>query len=88
VAGPVYKMSRLLKQVGDGKLSVDGSLRKGDELREFFDTFTSMVGSLRSRERQTLEQVEAALASLEGGHDGARAALTSLRDSMKRRLEG
>jgi methyl-accepting chemotaxis protein len=87
VAGPLYKMSRLLKEVGDGKLSVDGSLRKGDELREFFDTFTSMVGSLRNRERQTLEQVDAALASLDGEKDAARAALTTLRDSMKRRLD-
>jgi hypothetical protein len=46
-----------------------------------------MVGSLRNRERQTLEQVDAALASLDGGQDAARATLTSLRDSMKRRLE-
>ena len=43
VAGPVYKMKRLLKQVGQGNLRVEARLRKGDELQDFFDTFTQMV---------------------------------------------
>jgi hypothetical protein len=89
VAGPVYKMSRLLKLVGDGQLQVAASLRKGDELQEFFDTFTSMVSSLRDREKQKLEQVEGALAALDrGAKDEAVAALTGVRETMKRRLDG
>jgi hypothetical protein len=87
VAGPVYKMSRLLKLVGDGQLQVAASLRKGDELQTFFDTFTSMVASLRDREKGKLEQVEKALAALErGANDDAVAALSGVRDTMKRRL--
>ena len=31
VAGPIYKMKLLLKQVGEGKLTFHGKLRKGDE---------------------------------------------------------
>jgi hypothetical protein len=89
VAGPVHKMSRLLKQVGDGQLQVGASLRKGDELQEFFDTFTSMVGGLRDREKQKIEQVEGALAALDrGDKDAAVAALTGVRETMKRRLDG
>jgi hypothetical protein len=87
VAGPVYKMSRLLKMVGDGQLQVAASLRKGDELQTFFDTFTAMVSSLRDREKGRLEEVEKALAALDGGaKEDAVAALNGLRDTMKRRL--
>lgn len=89
VAGPVYKMSRLLKLVGEGQLQVAASLRRGDELREFFDTFTTMVSRLRDREKNKLEQVEAALAALDrGAKDDAVAALSGVRDTMKRRLDG
>lgn len=89
VAGPVYKMSRLLKLVGDGQLQVEASLRRGDELKEFFDTFTTMVSRLRDREKNKIEQVEAALAALDrDAKDEAVKALSDVRDTMKRRLEG
>ena len=58
VAGPVYKMTRLLKQVGAGNLHVDARLRKGDELKDFFVTFTDMVASLRQFEAAQLSQIE------------------------------
>jgi nitrogen fixation/metabolism regulation signal transduction histidine kinase len=87
VAGPVYKMSRLLKSVGDGQLQVEASLRRGDELQSFFDTFTSMVTSLREREKGRLEQIDKALAAIDrGAKDEAVAALTPVQESMKRRL--
>jgi nitrogen fixation/metabolism regulation signal transduction histidine kinase len=89
VAGPVYKMSRLLRLVGDGQLQVEASLRRGDELKEFFDNFTTMVSRLRDREKNKMEQVELALAALDrGAKDEAVAALTGVRDTMKRRLDG
>jgi methyl-accepting chemotaxis protein len=89
VAGPVYKMSRLLRLVGDGQLQVEASLRRGDELKEFFDNFTTMVSRLRDREKNKVEQVELALAALDrGAKDEAVAALSGVRDTMKRRLEG
>ncbi len=89
VAGPVYKMSRLLKLVGDGQLQVEASLRRGDELKEFFDNFTAMVSRLRDCEKNKVEQIEAALAALDrGAKDEAVAALSGVRDTMKRRLDG
>jgi methyl-accepting chemotaxis protein len=88
VAGPIYKMKRLLKQVGDGHLHVDARLRRGDELTDFFDTFTQMVQGLRQMECKQLEDVEAAIKALEGGSQGdAAAALGRVRDAMNHALE-
>jgi methyl-accepting chemotaxis protein len=89
VAGPVYKMTRLLKQVGEGNLHVDARLRKGDELRDFFETFTRMVGGLRAIEKRQLSEIEAALAALErGSKDDAAAALARVRTAMKTAVDG
>jgi methyl-accepting chemotaxis protein len=88
VAGPVFKMKRLLKQVGDGHLHVDARLRRGDELVDFFDTFTQMVEGLRQMESRQLEDVQAAIKALEGGsRDDASAALGRVRDAMNHALE-
>jgi nitrogen fixation/metabolism regulation signal transduction histidine kinase len=75
VAGPVFKMNLLLRQVGKGDLRVDARLRRGDELKAFFDTFTQMVTGLREHERRRLAEVEAAIEALERG-DTAEVALT------------
>jgi nitrogen fixation/metabolism regulation signal transduction histidine kinase len=68
VAGPVFKMTRLLAQVGSGNLRVEARLRRGDELKAFFDTFTQMVSGLRDFERRQLADVEAAVSALERGN--------------------
>jgi nitrogen fixation/metabolism regulation signal transduction histidine kinase len=89
VVGPIYKMKRLLKQVGEGSLRVDARLRKGDELQDFFQAFQDMVASLRNFEKSQLSELEIAIGALEQKTDQeARAALARLRDSMLRSLEG
>ena len=88
VAGPVYKMTRLLKQVGDGNLQVDARLRRGDELRDFFETFTRMVGGLREIEKRQLAEIDGALAALDrDAKEEAVGALTRVRDTMKNALQ-
>jgi methyl-accepting chemotaxis protein len=88
VAGPIFKMKRLLKQVGDGHLHVDARLRRGDELTDFFDTFTQMVQGLRQMESRQLQDVEAAIKALEGGsREETAAALGRVRDAMNHALE-
>jgi hypothetical protein len=88
VAGPVFKMKRLLRQVGEGHLHVDARLRKGDELTDFFETFTQMVDGLRAMEMSQLEDVEAAFKALEGGtREDTIAALSRVRAAMKQTLE-
>jgi hypothetical protein len=89
VAGPVYKMKRLLKQVGQGSLRVEARLRKGDELQDFFDAFTQMVAGLRDMEKRQLDDLDKALDALgRGASDDAKASLGRVREAMKGALEG
>jgi len=82
-------MKGLLKQVGSGKLSFKGGLRKGDELHEFFETFQAMVDSLRARQQKEIDNLEAALVvAKEGGaSDAALEKISLVRDEMRRVLE-
>jgi methyl-accepting chemotaxis protein len=84
VAGPVFKMKKLLKRVGEGHLQVDARRRKGDELVDFFDSFTQMVSGLREMETHQLADVESAIQALDrGATEDAAMALGRVRDSMK-----
>ena len=84
VAGPIYKMKRLLKVVGQGSLRVDARLRKGDELQDFFDAFTHMVSGLRDMEKRQLDHVDKAIDAVERGEkDAAKKALGIVREEMK-----
>lgn len=71
VAGPIFKMKRQLRDVGEGKLKIPGKLRKGDELVEFFETFDQMVRRLRENQEVEIGKLDAALAQLEPGVDSA-----------------
>lgn len=89
VAGPIYKMKRLLRQVGRGDLHVDARLRKGDELQDFFDAFQQMVTSLREIEKKQLDDIEGAIESVNlGAKDDAKGALARVRDAMRTSLHG
>ena len=63
IAGPVYRVRRLLSDLGEGRRDVPRhGLRDGDELRELFDSAASLVKTLRAEDEATLEAVSAALA--------------------------
>ncbi len=66
VAGPIFKMKRQLRDVGNGSLRIPSALRKGDELVHFFETFADMVRSLRERQEQEIALLDAAILKLEG----------------------
>lgn len=88
VAGPIYKMKMLLRQVGEGKLNFRGGLRKGDELQDFFETFAIMVESIKARQKGELDKLEHAIAGLRaGGQSLDLKALETLRDEMSKALE-
>jgi nitrogen fixation/metabolism regulation signal transduction histidine kinase len=65
IAGPIFKMKRLLRQVGEGKLVVREKLRKGDELQHFFETFEKMVEDLRAHQQAKIVKMDAILENLE-----------------------
>jgi methyl-accepting chemotaxis protein len=89
VAGPIYKMKMLLRQVGDGKLVFHGKLRRGDELQEFFETFATMVEKLRARQAREVVELEAAMkmAKVSGASDEAIARIELVHDEMKRAVD-
>jgi nitrogen fixation/metabolism regulation signal transduction histidine kinase len=65
IAGPIFKIKRLLRQVGEGKLVVREKLRKGDELQHFFEAFEKMVDDLRSRQEAKIARVDSILEKLD-----------------------
>ena len=65
VAGPIFKMKRLLRQVGEGKLVVREKLRKGDELQHFFEAFENMVNDLRRAQMAEISKVDKILERLD-----------------------
>jgi len=65
IAGPIFKMKRLLRQVGEGKLIVREKLRKGDELQHFFEAFEKMVEDLRARQQAKIATMDGILVKLD-----------------------
>jgi hypothetical protein len=90
IAGPIYKMKILLRQVGDGKLVFHGKLRKGDELQDFFEVFSSMVDKLRERQVREVTQLDAAIkmAGTSGATEESLSKVQAVRDEMKRAIDG
>ena len=89
VAGPIYKMKRLLLQVGEGKLKFEGRLRKGDELKDFFESFATMVEKLRARQQMEIDELDRAieLAKGAGASTESIAKVMSVRDGMRQALD-
>jgi nitrogen fixation/metabolism regulation signal transduction histidine kinase len=65
VAGPIHKMKRQIRDVGEGHLRVPNKLRKGDELVDFFEAFETMVINLRSRQQGEIDKLDSAIKILE-----------------------
>lgn len=89
VAGPIYKMKMLLRQVGEGKLVFHGKLRKGDELQDFFDAFATMVDKLRARQAKEVDELAKALALARssGASGESIAKIETVHEEMKRALD-
>jgi len=88
VAGPIYKMKKLLGYVGDGHLHLNQKLRKGDELQHFFDSFEKMVDSLRRRQEIEIAKLDQAIITLQAAvPDEQLMALKALRQEMQEALE-
>lgn len=89
VAGPVYMMKMLLRQVGDGKLNFNRKPRKGDELQDFFEVFATMVEKLKDRQRKEVEQLEEAIEAVRasGASEEAVSKIMLVRDEMKKALD-
>ncbi|MEW6403620.1 MAG: hypothetical protein AB1649_17630, partial [Chloroflexota bacterium] len=60
IAGPVYRLCRILKEIGQGNLVQSIHFRKSDELKELDAAATEMITSLQARVR-TLQNLSADL---------------------------
>jgi hypothetical protein len=88
VAGPIFKMKRQIREVGEGHLRIPNKLRRGDELVDFFEAFETMVINLRSRQQGEIDKLEKAIAALEPkAEPGELEPLYELRQAMKNALE-
>lgn len=89
VAGPVYKMRRQIRDLQKGNFKVPSPLRKGDELKSFFDAFNDMVESLRARQRDEIQRIDDTLAALaEEVSEEKLQPLRALRAEMAASLDG
>ncbi len=61
VAGPVYVMSHYISVLAKGRYPVMRPLRKGDELRAFFERFQGAVEALRVREADEAKDLAQAI---------------------------
>jgi nitrogen fixation/metabolism regulation signal transduction histidine kinase len=66
---PVFKLKRLLRKVGTGRLVVRERPSQHDELQDLFDTFVQMTYSLRELQADWLRTIEELLADARAGGD-------------------
>jgi len=95
VAGPLHKIASLFARVRENRMGpAPSSLRKGDELQEFYSAYRDMHQALRARVEEDLRVLTNAVSVLEavpdGSHDRAspmQRTLEELRQLRKRKEE-
>jgi hypothetical protein len=88
IAGPIFKMKRQIRELGEGSLKVPSPLRKGDELVDFFEAFRSAVMSLRANQEREIAMLDRAIENLRPKATAADLAdLEELRIEMQSALE-
>lgn len=88
IAGPAYKMKKLLGDIDGDHLQLWAKLRKGDELVDVFQEFDDMVRRLRESRHSDVEELDRIKGLLEGQQtEAALEALAGMseryRDSVK-----
>lgn len=94
VAGPLYKVANIFGRVRDNRLAPSPpSLRKGDELQDFYASFREMHQALRDRAEEDVRVLGNAISALETSPDARGAGsplqrtLEDLRQLRKRKEE-
>lgn len=86
VAGPIFKMKKHLGEVAEGKYQVPWSLRKGDELVEFFEAFRTMVVALRDEREAHMKVLKDAMGKLGEEKPEIKESLSQLHSDMEKSL--
>jgi HAMP domain-containing protein len=71
VAGPIFIISRYLRELSEGQAPKTRPLRKGDELKQFFETFSGMCQYLKDNNAEEATQLEKSAAQVreKGGEE-------------------
>ena len=89
VAGPLYKVSGYFAEMAEGRLSPVYPLRRGDQLRGFYERFKDMHDALRDRHLHEMEAlgrfIDACDAAGVGGDGPLREPLAAARAHRERR---
>lgn len=88
IVGPSYRLKKLFWKVSRGDLTFTEKLRGGDELVDLFESFTSMVASLRAQHAGDLTRLDAALHTLVKAHpddEGVKALRAAIERMRQRR---
>ncbi len=86
VAGPLYKVSLYCDKVTNGKFDKIYNLRRGDQLRSFYDHFRHAYDTLKAREQRDvgcLKEVVAAAEALDARSPEVVARLDDLKALLK-----
>jgi nitrogen fixation/metabolism regulation signal transduction histidine kinase len=92
IAGPMYKIKKLMSEVDGDSLHVAGALRRGDEMWDLFDAFNGMIERLRKHQTVEAKHVEELLDRLDSAknpdeRDRIVKDLRTFKDSMEAALE-
>jgi len=92
IAGPMYKIKKLMSEVDGDSLHIAGALRKGDEMWELFEAFNSMIEKLRKHQSDEAKRVAKLLDKLDKAEDDEERKeiakeLRTFKDQMEAALE-
>lgn len=88
VAGPLHKIGLYFAKMRDGKLDTVYSLRKGDQLMEFYEHFKHAHAGLRRMEEEDIARLKELIRAAEAADLGSKSPeLAALLDEMRATLE-
>lgn len=82
IVGPLYVLSRAMRELGQGQCPSLRALRRGDEFGRLIDDFSAMVRDLRERNQRMAERIEA-LARMDERGEPAREALLAIAAELR-----
>lgn len=89
IVGPLYRLRKLLLEVGEGTLSEPPRVREHDQFRALFEAFTQMNEALQARAGRELERLDRAVRTMESGDSAtALGELRRLREEIVGRRRG
>jgi hypothetical protein len=85
VAGPLFKVGLYLGKMKNGRFDKVYSLRKGDQLVDFYEHFKHGHAGIVQMQRDDLARVKAVIAAAEGSGLGDHATIAELRDLVAKK---